>query len=196
MTPTEKEAVLKFIDSNIKVVGFPSITSLQEDGQYQHCNVVINVSDEFYIGNSESQMVLGKLGYYFPLGEQNTDMGVVSIFGALQVLYSIYKFNPEWIVLIHCQAGKNRSPTVRAAFYYMMLGEHEPDRTTQGGRNNRLLDNCSRGHLPELAKMESFLSYCKEAFDNPEKFIGGMLDWVMGKAELDKFKTKSNDNSN
>ena len=54
MTPAEKEAVLKFIDSNIKVVGFPSITSLQEDGQYQHCNVVINVSDEFYIGNEKS----------------------------------------------------------------------------------------------------------------------------------------------
>ena len=34
-------------------------------------------------------------------------------------------------------------------------------------------------HLPELPKMELFLSKCKEAFDNPEKFFGGMFDWVM-----------------
>ena len=36
----------------------------------------------------------------------------------------------------------------------------------------------------------------KEAFDHPEKLIDGILNQVMRKDELNKFKTKSNDNSN
>jgi hypothetical protein len=68
----------------------------------------------------------------------------------------------------------------------MMTGEHEPDKTKEGGRNNRLLDNCKRQHLPELHKTELFLSNCKTAFDYPERFLGGMFDWVMTESGLSK----------
>ena len=64
----------------------------------------------------------------------------------------------------------------------MMLGEHERDKTKEGGRNNRMVDNCKRGYLPEIEKMELFLVKCKEAFDHPEKFFGGQFDWVMSKS--------------
>ena len=45
-----------------------------------------------------------------------------------------------------------------------------------------MIDNCKRGYLPELEKMELFLVKCKDAFDNPNKFFGGQFDWVMSKS--------------
>jgi hypothetical protein len=63
--------------------------------------------------------IVGKLNYYFPMGESGELMGLNSIFGALQVLHQIYTWNPEWKVLLHCQAGKNRSPTIKSTFRYL-----------------------------------------------------------------------------
>jgi hypothetical protein len=182
--------IQKFIKENIIVDRFPPAVTLQAGGTHHDVNVIINVSDQFYLGNSEDIMLLGKMNFYFPMGEMVEDMGLNSMYGALQVLHQIYTYNPEWKILIHCQAGKNRSPTLRSAFYYMMIGEHEPDLKNEEGvliRNNRLLDNCKRGHLPELEKMEAFLMKCKEAFDHPEKFLGGQYDWCMHKSDLQKW---------
>lgn len=168
--------VARFISENIIVGGFPALKEIKVGGKYNGCQVIINVSDEFYLGNSEEIMKDGKLNYYFPMGESGVLMGLNSMFGALQVLHQIYTWNPEWKILLHCQAGRNRSPTIKSAFHFMMLGEHEYD---EGYENNRLIDNCKREHLPPLEKTELFLSKCKEAFDNSHKFFGGMFDWVM-----------------
>jgi hypothetical protein len=175
----KNEKALHFIEQNIIVDRFPVLSELRQDGKHYDCKVIINVSDEFYLGNSDEIAKQGKHTYYFPMGESGDSMGLNSMFGALQVLHSIYTFNDEWKVLLHCQAGKNRSPTIKSAFHFMMLGEHEADKTKEGGRNNRLLDNCKRGYLPNIDAMEAFLTKCKFAFDNPDKFLGGMLDWVM-----------------
>lgn len=134
--------------------------------------MIINVSDDFYLGNSEEILNEGKLNYYFPMGENVKDMGLSSMFGALQVLYEIYKWDPEWKVLLHCSAGINRSPTVKDAFYYMMVGDHLTP-------SCRLIHNCNKNNLPELSKMEIFLNKCKEAFDNSDQFLGGKYDWIM-----------------
>lgn len=174
--------ITRFIDENIIVDRFPVSKEIKPNGKHSGCKVIINISDEFYLGNSEEIMKEGILNYYFPMGESGDNMGMNSIFGALQVLHSVYTWNPDWKVLLHCQAGKNRSPTIKSAFYFMMLGEHEPDKTKEGGRNNRMIDNCNRNRLPELKKMELFLAKCKEAFDHPEKFFGGMFDWCMSES--------------
>ena len=108
-----------FIEHNIIVDRFPVLKELKMGGKYSDINVVINVSDEFYLGNTEATMLEKKLNFYFPMGENSDPMGINSIFGALHVLHEIYTWNPEWKVLIHCQAGKNRSPTLKSALYYM-----------------------------------------------------------------------------
>lgn len=170
-----------FISENIIVDRFPVSNEIKNGGKHHQCQVIINVSDEFYLGNSEEIMKEGKLNYYFPMGESGELMGLNSMYGALNVLHQIYMWNPEWKVLLHCQAGANRSPAIKAAFHYMMTGKHLEEISTNGIvlKPNQLLWNIEKKHLPELHKMEAFLLKCKFAFDHPENFFGGMFDWVM-----------------
>ena len=190
-----KADFIKFMNENLIVDRFPVKNEIKEGGKHAQCNIIINVSDEFYLGNSEDIMLQGKLNYYFPMGEMVDLMGLNSIFGAMQVLHNIYIFNPDWKVLLHCHAGKNRSPTIKACFYYMMLGEHEPDVLDNNNEvkyRNRLLVNCERNHLPPLKQTELFLLKCKEAFDNSHRFLGGMFDWVMIESGIQKDMLKDN----
>lgn len=178
---SQTSVITRFINENIIIDRFPVSKEIKSGGKHSECKVIINVSDEFYLGNSEEIMQQGILNYYFPMGESGDNMGMNSIFGALQVIHSVYKWNPDWKILIHCQAGKNRSPTIKSAFYFMMLGFHEPHIGKEDGYN-RMQYNCNKGYLPEIEKMEIFLSKCKYAFDNPEKFFGGMFDWCMSES--------------
>jgi len=68
----------------------------------------------------------------------------------------------------------------------MMTKKHLPlDLKGQAVRADNMLEyNCKRNHLPELPKIEKWLEACKEAFDSPEKFLGGMYDWTLRQAEL------------
>ena len=156
--------IAQFI-ANIKVDRFPKSEQLRGDGKYANVKVVINVSDEFYLGNSELFTSLGMMNFYFAMGESGKSMGLTSMFSALQIMHQICKWNPEWEILVHCQAGRNRSPTVKSAFIYMMTGEHEKI------DDNRLLLNIEKNHLPDLETTELFLRTCKDAFDNPQKFL-------------------------
>ena len=77
-TPTDANNVLavRFISENIIVDRFP--VTIKAAGKHSQCQVVINVSDEFYLGNSEEIMKEGKLNYYFPMGESGELMGLNS----------------------------------------------------------------------------------------------------------------------
>lgn len=171
--------------SKLKVVGYPVLTEVTaEKGKYKDYDVFINVSDEYWMDYVKEFWKLGKQNHWFPMGEMHNDIGLVSIFGALWVMYQSYERNLS--VLLHCHAGINRSQTVRACFHYMMSGEHLP--IEKEGRfikaDNMLEYNCKGCHLPEMSKMELWLQACKEAFDNPEKFLGGMYDWTLRKSGL------------
>ncbi len=181
-----RELIINFIENNLIIGRFPSEKDIND--KYKDINVIINVSDEFYLGNSEYIIKKGVLNYYFPLGETSKNIGISSIYGAMQVLHQIFTWNPEWKVLIHCQAGYNRSPLIKAAFYYMMLDEHLPDISEDGliTKPNKLLYNCEKGYLPNIKTMQLFLYNCNYAFNNSNKFFGGMYDWVIDKSSLNE----------
>jgi hypothetical protein len=159
-----------YFSEKVKVVGYPMIGELQK-GMYRDFQVIINVCDEYYADYGLAVMSSGKEYNWFPMCEFNKDMGIVSIYGALTVLYQSWKRDKR--VLLHCHAGANRSPTVQACFYFMMTGKHMIARST-----NMLSHNLNK-HLPDREYMEAFLQRCKEAFDYSDKYIGGMLDWVI-----------------
>jgi protein-tyrosine phosphatase len=171
--------------NKLKVVGYPVLTEVTaEKGKYKDFDVFINVSDEYWMDYVNEFWKNGKQNHWFPMGEMHNDIGLPSIFGALCVMYQATERNLS--VLLHCHAGINRSQTVKACFHYLMTGEHLP--IEKKGRfikaDNMLQYNCEQKHLPELSKMELWLKACKKAFDNPEKFLGGMYDWTLRRASL------------
>ncbi len=170
----------EWYETKLKVVGYPVLSEVTAtEGKYKDYNVFINVSDEFWMDYVGKFWEAGKQNYWFPMGEMHNDIGLVSIYGALWVLYQAYERNLS--VLLHCHAGINRSQTVRACFHYMMGSGHIQETDI---KSNMLQLNCKSKHLPELPTMELWLTACKEAFDNPEKFLGGMYDWTLRKANL------------
>lgn len=176
----------EWFSAKLKVTGFPQITEIvDERNMYGSFDIVINVSDEFDISYCNQIWLSGKHNYWFPMGEAWDNMGMSSIYGALTVLYQAYQRNLS--VLLHCHAGANRSPTVHAAFFYLMTGYHLPEEKTERKliftRCNMLQGNCGK-HLPDLAKMEQWLQALRHAFDNADKYNGGMYDWSLRRADL------------
>lgn len=52
---------VRFISENIIVDRFPVSKEIKADGKHNECQVIINVSDEFYLGNSEEIMKEGPI---------------------------------------------------------------------------------------------------------------------------------------
>ena len=158
----------------LKVSGFPNALCFKGVNP-KPFDVIINVSDEFYMKQSEILLECGIINYWFPLSQKSEDMGMVSIFGALQVLYKCY--NADKRVLLHCRKGSNRSQVVKAAFYYLITEVHLSSR-------NMLLYNCQTKHLPEKEYVEKWLVRCKKAFVKQDLFKGNMLDWTFKELEI------------
>jgi hypothetical protein len=138
-------------------------------------DIYINVSDE-YIPDCATAARAGKLYFWFPMNECCGDMGLNSLYGALQILWIAEEENKK--VYLHCHAGANRSPTVADAYFFLRTKKHRgrkamDDITVNYGmtaaeeyqsNNNRLLDNIESGFLPAKKIMERFLSKCETAF--------------------------------
>lgn len=171
-----------WFENNLCICRYPMIKEIT-DGIYKDYDIFINVSDEHWLGYNQLILKNGKLGYWFPMGEIVKDMGLVSIYGSLSVLYEAYQENKK--VVLHCQAGRNRSPMIGECLYFMVNGDFlEPTLET-------ILEiNCKKGYLPELHKMISFLKYTKEALDNKDKFLGGIYDWILEQSFGDKTALK------
>jgi hypothetical protein len=164
----------EWFDKKLKVSRYPIPDEIKKSG----AKYVINVSCE-YISSCQKVCMDNDIKYFwFPMDEVSGDIGLNSIFGALQILWIAEQERAG--VILHCHAGANRSPTVMEAYYFMRTKKHFvreisaeskerfekmfPDSKNSERQNNRLLNNIEAGHLPSKNKMESFLKKTEEWF--------------------------------
>lgn len=165
----------KFIDwfeQNLEVGAFPYLqNTLFNPSLY---NIIINVSDEWYNSVHRDLKLIKELSiFWFPMNEVKRDIGLNSIYGAMNILYSAEMNNQR--VYLHCHAGVNRSQIVRAAYYYMRTGEQLEE--GRSGFINMLCASCLRGYLPPKAEMEQFLTKLGEELKHKKDgLFGGKLD--------------------
>ncbi len=184
--------------SKLKVDRFPLPGEITKS-DYQY---IINVSDE-HIGYCMSAAAGKNIKYFwFPMSECSGDIGLNSIYGALQILFIAEQEGAK--VLLHCHAGVNRSGTVRDAYYFLRTKKHRAPKilfleveewllnsqentdnlTHLNKKNNRLIENIEQGNLPSIRKMEKFLINCDIQFQKEETSKGGCLDWSKLKADI------------
>lgn len=129
-----------------------------EKGPLKHVNVVVNIADEFIPSYAANVAMYSKEYYWLPMGEVGKGLCIENIIASLMILQHCYENNLT--VVVHCQAGKNRSVTVADCMYYMLCGKHRPNDYNTAHRhlsNNRLIENCDNGFLPGIRKMETLL---------------------------------------
>ncbi len=163
---SELSSSLEWFKRNLYVGSYPlPMEILNSEFDY-----IINVSDEYIRYCHDAAMQKGIKYFWFPMNE-HAEIGLNSIYGALQILHEAEELDKK--VLLHCHAGANRSPTVADAYYYMRGRKHfirridadlERDLNIMFGRPadhkselNMLLVNCARGYLPAIDKMEQLL---------------------------------------
>lgn len=179
----------EWFDKKLKVTRYPLPNEIKKSG----AKYVINVSCE-YIAACQKVCMDNNIRYFwFPMDEVSGDIGLNSIFGALQILWIAEQEKAS--VLLHCHAGANRSPTVMEAYYFMRTKKHFTKEISQERKlqlqklfnvnddviknNNRLLNNIEAGHLPSKNKMETFLKetekwFLKQDWENDFKTESGL----------------------
>lgn len=113
---------------------------------------VINVSDKYIPACHQAALTAGVFYHFLPLNECTGDVGVNSIYGAMQILQWAEENNAR--VLLHCHAGITRSPAVAQAYHYLRTGHH-CDRQQKRSPQNALTGLIAAGLLP--ANFEQFL---------------------------------------
>jgi len=164
-----KEQKKKKQTNNITISGFPYLVNENFDNSLY--DIVINVSDEYYEIFDFAICQEGAKSFWFPMNECKSDIGLNSIYGALIVLYEAHKNNKR--VYLHCRAGVFRSWLVYCCFYYMINGSHLE--TFYDNYINQLYYACSRKYLPDITKIQLFLTDLKNTIDI-SKSLGGKLD--------------------
>jgi len=175
-----------WFEQNLKVGRFPVPTEI-ERGNFKY---IINVSDEYIPDCYTAAMNTGKKYFWFPINEMSSEIGLNSIYAALQIIHIAEQ--EQATVYLHCHAGVNRSVTVADAYFYMRTGKHrlikkendikisiavEPQEEDEL-INNRLLNNINDGLLPAKRKMETFLKSCLPVFESDISYRGGQLDKI------------------
>jgi len=77
-----------WFNQNLEVGGFPYLQNARFDANKYH--IIINVSDEWYrkiYDRLESPLIPLSL-FWFPMSEVKRDIGLNSIYGAMNILYS------------------------------------------------------------------------------------------------------------
>ncbi len=150
---------------------------------------VINVSDEYIESCHIAAERENTRYFWFPMNEHSSDIGINSIYGALQIMYVAQQAGAS--VMLHCHAGANRSQAVAGAYYFMQTGEHlrrandEENKITnrwlgldENYNDNALEMNCRQKKLPTLENMEEALRAFKGVFELDETYRQGWLDKI------------------
>lgn len=136
---------------NVHVRSFLKPSDLQNKWIMDGIKCVVNVSSDY---DEEVPSELRKRGvsyYWFPMSEQNDDMGLHSIYGALKVLQLFVDRKES--VIIHCYGGNNRSKVIYESLYYLNFGEWPND-----DEDCQTLTNCKVAHLPNEQRYMSFFA--------------------------------------
>lgn len=137
---------------------------------------IINVSDE-YIELSHALAVDKGIRYlWFPMNETTSDMGINSIYAAMQIIYLCESNNES--VLVHCHAGACRSPLIKELYLLMKTGV-----VMDAGM---ILHNINSNHLPEVYKLRKFLETIHLGFQKEEIMRGGIIE----KAKIELYNEK------
>ena len=171
---------LNWFKNKLKTSSYP------EPDRILNYSYVINVSDEYKSEIYDVCLNQNIKYFWFPLNECTDNIGINSIYGALQILYIAEKENKN--VLVFCHAGSNRSVTVSECYFYMRTKTYpirkprnkklsddiesmftfddEKDKTEYRRltNNSRLQNNIEMGHLPAKFKTEDFLKECEKHF--------------------------------
>lgn len=162
----------EWFDNRLVVSRYPVPSEIEKSD----FDIYINVSDEYIQSCHQVAVENGKMYYWFPMNECTGNMGINSIFGALQILFNAEKQNKK--VYLHCHAGVNRSPTVKECYYLLRTG-NMPEL-----KNSRLKENIEQGFLPSIRRMTSFLKELAIFLELDETTRGGMLDSSKLKARI------------
>ncbi len=137
-------------------------------------DIVINVSDEYYPEIKKKIVGVGCDYYWFPMNECTNNIGLNSIYGAMNILWEAELNNKK--VYLHCHLGVNRSQLVYDSYYYGRFKEHFIE-NKDDFYYNQIDYNCSLGKLPKQKEYERFLTHIiQKLYSSKERVI---LDFVL-----------------
>lgn len=140
---------------NVRVRSFVNISDIQNKWIMEGVKCVVNVSSDYDEAVCTQLCQMGVAYFWFPMSEQNEDMGIHSIYGALKVL-QLY-IDRKDAVIIHCFGGNNRSKVVYEALYYLNFGSWPNNSSDCKTRTN-----CKEGHLPSEQHFINLLQHIKD----------------------------------
>ncbi|MCM1450914.1 MAG: hypothetical protein NC102_01470 [Clostridium sp.] len=139
---------------NVHVRSFLKPADLQNKWIIDGIKCVVNVSSDQDEEVSHELQKRGIAYYWFPMLEQNEDMGLHSIYGALKVLQTFIDRKDS--VIIHCFGGNNRSKVIFESSFYLNFCSWPNDDV-----NCKTLTNCLTGHLSLINFYQSFIQEVK-----------------------------------
>lgn len=139
---------------NVRVRSFVNNADLQNKWIMEGVKCVVNVSSDYDESVCTQLRQMGIAYFWFPMSEQNEDMGLHSIYGALKVLQPY--IDRKDAVIMHCFGGNNRSKVIYESLFYLNFGSWPNNNSV-----SKTEINCMEGHIPNEKHYLSFLQNIK-----------------------------------
>jgi len=143
----------KWFSEKLIIRSYLQVDEIENRSILEGIDIVINVSGRFKDDISALIQSKNVQYYWFPIKVGFYDMGLKSLYGALEILYLAEKQNKK--VILHCMLGNNRSRMVAEAYYYSRFHKHFED--PYKGYKSHLFYNCENEALLPIKEMEFFL---------------------------------------